>query len=87
MRRLFFFSMLLSLPCLFSSMDLISAELRSAPVRKQQPSPNRPAIQRNRRDTTKPAIDSTSPRNRKQPRLRPDSLRRGGATKVDTVRR
>lgn len=32
-------------------------------------------------------MDSTSPRNRKPQRLNPDSLRRGGATKVDTVRR
>ncbi|MBD2700905.1 hypothetical protein IC229_09670 [Spirosoma sp. BT702] len=32
-------------------------------------------------DTTK-----TKPKNRKQKRLRPDSLRRGGATRVDTVR-
>lgn len=31
-------------------------------------------------------LDSTLPKNRKQRRLRPDSLRRGGATRVDTVR-
>ncbi len=31
-------------------------------------------------------LDTTLPKNRKQKRLRPDSLRRGGATKVDTVR-
>lgn len=32
-------------------------------------------------------LDTTLPKNRKQKRLRSDSLRRGGATKVDTVRR
>jgi hypothetical protein len=32
-------------------------------------------------------LDTTLPKNRKQRRLRPDSLRRGGATRVDTVRR
>ncbi|CAN5261534.1 hypothetical protein BH09BAC4_BH09BAC4_23100 [soil metagenome] len=36
---------------------------------------------------TNTGMDSTSPQNRKQRRLNPDSLRRGGATKVDTVRR
>lgn len=30
-------------------------------------------------------LDTTLPKNRKQKRLRPDSLRRGGATKVDTI--
>ncbi|WP_461076589.1 hypothetical protein [Spirosoma flavus] len=30
--------------------------------------------------------DTTAPKNRKQRRLRPDSLRRGGATRVDTIR-
>ncbi|RIV27232.1 hypothetical protein DYU11_02655 [Fibrisoma montanum] len=30
--------------------------------------------------------DTTQPRNRRQRRLPPDSLRRGGATRVDTVR-
>ncbi|WP_461140511.1 hypothetical protein [Spirosoma pomorum] len=31
-------------------------------------------------------LDTTLPKDRKKKRLRPDSLRRGGATKVDTVR-
>ena len=32
-------------------------------------------------------LDSTTPKNRRQRRLNPDTLRRGGATKVYTVRR
>ncbi|MBC3786433.1 DUF4148 domain-containing protein [Spirosoma utsteinense] len=31
-------------------------------------------------------MDTTLPKDRKQRRLPPDSLRRGGATKVDTIR-
>jgi hypothetical protein len=31
-------------------------------------------------------VDTTLPKDRKQKRLRPDSLRRGGATRVDSVR-
>lgn len=34
-----------------------------------------------------PGLDTTRPEGRNQRRLRPDSLRRGGATKVDSVRR
>ncbi|AQG79948.1 hypothetical protein [Spirosoma montaniterrae] len=38
-------------------------------------------------DTTLPKNRPSQPnRNRKQRRLRPDSLRRGGATRLDTVR-
>ena len=42
----------------------------------------------NRRDQMKmeQGLDTTLPKNRRQQRLRPDSLRRGGATRVDTVR-
>lgn len=32
-------------------------------------------------------MDTTLPKNRRSRRLRPDSLRRGGATRVDSVRR
>ncbi|WP_080057898.1 hypothetical protein [Spirosoma aerolatum] len=87
MKRILFLGCLLSTLSLTNSTNLISLELRLASKARQQPIPNRPAVQPKRRDTTKPLPDSTRPGNRRQPRLRPDSLRRGGATRIDTVRR
>ncbi|MDB5242968.1 MAG: hypothetical protein JWP57_3593 [Spirosoma sp.] len=49
----------------------------------------KPAIKkpgRRQRMEMERGLDTTLPKNRQQRRLRPDSLRRGGATKVDTVR-
>ncbi|GAB4051767.1 hypothetical protein GCM10028810_51130 [Spirosoma litoris] len=45
----------------------------------RQANPPRPKLKKNKSDTL-------TPKNRKQRRLAPDSLRRGGATRVDTVR-
>ncbi|MBN8823444.1 MULTISPECIES: hypothetical protein [unclassified Spirosoma] len=87
MKWIFFWACLLGILSLINSTSLISSELRSASEARQQPTPNRPSAQPNRRSTTKPLPDSTKPGNRRQPRLRPDSLRRGGATRIDTVRR
>ena len=56
----------------------------------RQANPVRPKMKpTNRQERLKmeAGVDSTLPKNRKQKRLRPDSLRRGGATKVDSVRR
>lgn len=55
----------------------------------RQANPAQPKVKMNRQQRAKMAagMDSTLPKNRKQRRLPPDSLRRGGATKVDSVRR
>ena len=55
----------------------------------RQANPAQPKIKKpNRRERMRmeAGMDSTLPKNRKQPRLRPDSLRRGGATRIDTIR-
>ena len=51
-----------------------------------QPKPKIKKMDRRERLEMKRGLDTTLPRNRNQRRLAPDSLRRGGATKVDTVR-
>ncbi|UFH56280.1 hypothetical protein [Spirosoma sp. KNUC1025] len=51
------------------------------------PQPKLKKTSRTERMKMETGMDTTLPKNRKQPRLRPDSLRRGGATRVDTVRR
>ncbi len=56
----------------------------------RQANPVKPKMKKpNRQEQMKmeAGVDSTLPKNRKQRRLRPDSLRRGGATRVDSVRR
>ena len=55
---------------------------RANPAKPQIKKPNA----RERMEMEK-GLDTTLPKNRKQRRLRPDSLRRGGATRVDSVRR
>lgn len=55
----------------------------------RQANPARPKVKpanRQERMKMEAGMDSTLPKNRKQRRLPPDSLRRGGATKVDSVR-
>ena len=55
----------------------------------RQSNPPRPKIKKvtgSERQKMEAGVDSTLPKNRKQRRLRPDSLRRGGATRVDTIR-
>ncbi|WP_420147989.1 hypothetical protein [Spirosoma sp.] len=53
----------------------------------RQANPPRPKIKSAKPNRDKMEADTTLPKNRKQQRLNPDSLRRGGATRVDTVRR
>lgn len=50
------------------------------------PKPKLMKVTGNQRQKMEAGVDSTLPKNRKQRRLRPDSLRRGGATRVDTIR-
>ncbi len=52
----------------------------------RQANPPRPKVKKGSVRDLGAGLDSLSPKNRKQRRLRPDSLRRGGATRVDTVR-
>ncbi|WP_097126789.1 hypothetical protein [Spirosoma fluviale] len=73
------------------------AQSNQSPVMQQststtdtrQANPAQPKVKMNQRQRSKmeAGMDTTLPKNRKQRRLPPDSLRRGGATKVDSVRR
>ena len=59
-------------------------------VDNRQANPPKPKLKKtSMRDRMKQeaVLDTTLPKDRKQRRLRPDSLRRGGATRVDSVRR
>ena len=49
--------------------------------------PKMKKLDKRERKQLETGMDSTLPKNRKKQRLRPDSLRRGGATRVDSVRR
>ncbi|WP_461043990.1 hypothetical protein [Spirosoma harenae] len=88
MKRIFFVgSLLSSIVCgNVWGVSLSRSTVEPDLIINQQPTPSRPVTRPTKRNTEKPLPDSTSPGKRKQPRLRPDSLRRGGATKVDTVR-
>ena len=58
-------------------------------VDTRQANPARPKLKkttRQQRQRMETGLDTTLPRNRPQRQLRPDSLRRGGATRVDTIR-
>lgn len=55
----------------------------------RQANPARPKLKkttRQQRQRMATGLDTTLPKDRNQRRLKPDSLRRGGATKVDTIR-
>jgi len=58
-------------------------------VDSRQANPARPKLKkttRRQRQRMETGLDTTLPKDRNQRRLRPDSLRRGGATRVDTIR-
>ncbi|WP_138505166.1 hypothetical protein [Spirosoma lacussanchae] len=93
MKRTLFFTTLLGVAVLGAA----SAQSNQSPTMQQSTSteetrpanPVRPKIQRRTRQERmqmETGLDTTLPKNRKQRRLRPDSLRRGGATRVDTIR-
>lgn len=95
MKRFLFMGSML---CAILSANYGYSQSNQAPVIQQststtdtrQANPTRPKMKRmNRQQQRKmeSGMDSTQPGNRRQPRLRPDSLRRGGATRVDSVRR
>lgn len=52
---------------------------------KNQPTPKLKKPSRREQMKMQQGLDTTLPKDRKQKRLRPDSLRRGGAVKVDTI--
>ena len=93
MKRLLFFTALLTTVLTVCAM----AQSGQSPTLQQststqdnrQANPARPKLKkttRQQRQRMETGLDTTLPRNRPQRRLRPDSLRRGGATKVDTIR-
>ena len=92
MKNILFITTLLCLGCLAGAF----AQSGQSPVMQQststvnsrptsQPKPKLKKLNRRERMEMKQGLDTTLPKNRKQRRLRPDSLRRGGATRVDTV--
>jgi len=93
MKRSLFFTTLLSAGLAVGSL----AQSGQAPTIQQStstrvnPSTNQPKQKikkqsRRQRMEMERGLDTTLPKDRQQRQLRPDSLRRGGATKVDTVR-
>ena len=57
-------------------------------IDNKQANPARPKLKkttRQQRQRMETGLDTTLPKGRNQRRLRPDSLRRGGATRVDTI--
>jgi hypothetical protein len=94
MKRVLFIASLLSLALLINA----SGQSNQAPTIQQststetnrQANPPRPKVKKSSPSDQmkrKTVLDSTLPGDRKQRQLRPDSLRRGGATRVDSVRR
>ncbi|MVM31869.1 hypothetical protein GO755_17605 [Spirosoma sp. HMF4905] len=93
MKRIFLFTSLLGgLIC----MSTVAQSAQSPDIQQststtdtRQPTPSQPKLKKNSKSGN-PKMQSTTdtivPKNRKQRRLAPDSLRRGGATRVDTVR-
>ncbi|QMW03466.1 hypothetical protein [Spirosoma foliorum] len=83
MKRIFLLTALLgslSWGSAFAQSDQSSAVQQPASTTDtRQANPTRPKLKKNKTDTL-------TPKNRNQRRLAPDSLRRGGATRVDTVR-
>lgn len=93
MKRILIFAGLLcgtmSISALGQSSQSPTMQQSTSTTDTRQTNPVRPKMKPvNRRERMKmeAGVDSTLPKNRKQKRLRPDSLRRGGATKVDSVR-
>ena len=93
MKRLVFFTALLSTVLTVCTV----AQSGQSPTLQQststqdnrQANPTRPKLKkttRQQRQRLETGLDTTLPKNRPQRRLRPDSLRRGGATRVDTIR-
>lgn len=89
MKRILFIGSMLSIGLLVnasgqSNQSPAMQQSTSAPNTRQiDPAQKKLSQQERRKKEAK--MDTTSPRNRKGRRLRPDSLRRGGVTKVDTV--
>ena len=92
MKRILFFVILLGAGLTVSAV----AQSSQSPTMQQststednrQANPARPKLKkttRQQRQRMATGLDTTLPKNRNQRRLRPDSLRRGGATKIDTI--
>ena len=93
MKRIFFVATLLSSIILTSAFGqssqspTMSQSTSTTDTRQANPvQPKMKPVNRKERSKMEAGMDSTLPKTRKQPQLRPDSLRRGGATRVDSVR-
>lgn len=93
MKRLVFFTALLStvltVRTVAQSGQSPTLQQSTSTQDNRQANPARPKLKkttRQQRQRMETGLDTTLPKNRSQRRLRPDSLRRGGATKVDTIR-
>jgi hypothetical protein len=93
MRRILFLTTLLSIGLLAETY----AQSNQSPVMQQststdktlptsEPKPMIKKVGPKQRAKMAAGLDTTLPKDRRKRRLRPDSLRRGGATKVDTIR-
>jgi hypothetical protein len=91
MKRFMFgmLGVLLSIRAFGQSNQAPTMQQSTSTTETRQANPARPKMKVSRQERMKmeAGMDTTLPKNRKQRRLRPDSLRRGGATKVDSVRR
>lgn len=94
MKRMFLFLSLLSVGLVVDAFGQSSQsptmQQSTSTTNTRQANPAQPKLKKpNRRQRMRmeAGMDSTLPKDRNQRRLNPDSLRRGGATRVDSVRR
>ncbi|WP_020601562.1 hypothetical protein [Spirosoma spitsbergense] len=90
MKRILFIGSMLSIGLLVSASGQSNPSPAtkpptSTPKNTRQIDPAQKKLSQQERRRKEAAMDTTKPANRKGRRLRPDSLRRGGVTKVDTV--
>lgn len=92
MKRTAFFISLLSIGLAVSAQaqsgQSPTMQQSTSTVDTRQANPARPKLKKTRqqRQRMETGLDTTLPKGRNQRPLRPDSLRRGGATRVDTIR-
>ena len=92
MKRILFISSMLGLgmylPAMGQSNQSPALQQSTSTTDTRQANPAQPRMKKlsqQERLKKEAGMDTTLPKKRKPPRLRPDSLRRGGVTKVDTV--
>lgn len=91
MKTLFLTSLLcagLAMGAMAQSSQSPTMQQSTSTVDSKQANPARSKLKkttRQQRQRMEMGLDTTLPKGRNQRRLRPDSLRRGGATRVDTI--